>query len=126
MHCIDTRALAHTLVYGPKSGWGARFGCDARTITALAIVSVVLHGLDLATGIRMMLVLGIQAEQNPLARVLFQAGGPVGLAVAKLGIVLTGVLLLVWLARVGRARLSRNALLAVGLLGLLGFSSNFV
>src|SRR5207244_12491534 len=97
MHCIDTRALAHTLVYGPKSGWGARFGCDARTITALAIVSVVLHGLDLATGIRMMLVLGIQAEQNPLARVLFQAVGPVGLAVREVGIGRTGLGLVVWL-----------------------------
>ena len=30
MHRIDTRALAHTFLYGPENGWGARFGCDAR------------------------------------------------------------------------------------------------
>ena len=123
---IDAQALAHTLLYGPESGWGARFGCGPRTITALAIVAVLLHGLDLASGIRMMLVYGIDQEQNPLARTLFQAGGPQSLAIAKLGVVMAGVLLLLWLARAGRARLSRNSLLVIGMLGLLGSSSNFV
>jgi hypothetical protein len=83
-----------------------------------------LHALDLLTGIRLMLVLGIEQEQNPLARALFQFGGPLGLGAIKLGVVLAGVLLLVSIARAGRVRLARNALLVVALLGLLGVSSN--
>jgi threonine/homoserine efflux transporter RhtA len=74
----------------------------------------------------LMLVFGIEQEQNPLARALFQLGGPFGLGVVKLGVVVTGVLLLVSIARAGRARLARNALVAIALLGLLGFSSNLV
>jgi hypothetical protein len=90
------------------------------------LTATLLHALDLLTGIRLMLVFGIEQEQNPLARALFQLGGPIGLGVVKLGVVLIGVFLLVSFARAGRARLARNALLAVALLGLLGFSSNLV
>jgi hypothetical protein len=120
------RSIVQSVLVGPADGWGARFGCDQRSITWLATTATLLHTLDLLTGIRLMLVFGIEQEQNPLARALFQLGGPIGLGAVKLGVVLTGVLLLVSLARAGRARLARNALLVITMIGLLGFSSNLV
>ena len=55
-----------------------------------------------------------------------QEGGPLGLTILKLGVVLTGVLVLLLIAHAGRPRLARNALALVALLGLLGFASNLV
>jgi hypothetical protein len=101
-----------------------------RTLSPLvwltATLATTFHLLDLLTGIRMMQVYGIELEQNPIARTIFTSGGPIGLAIAKLGVVLGGVCVLVLLARAGRTRLALSALLAVALLGLLGFASNLV
>jgi hypothetical protein len=85
-----------------------------------------MHVLDLATGLRMMLVYGIQLEQNPVARFIMHTAGPVGLVEVKLGVVAIGVLLFVRTAQVGRARLARNCLLLAGGIGVLGWSSNLV
>jgi len=60
-----------------------------------------------AERIRMMLVYGVDLEQNPIARTIFQVSGPVGLSMTKLTIVLSGVHVLVLLADVGRTRLAR-------------------
>jgi Domain of unknown function (DUF5658) len=92
----------------------------------LAAVGLVFQALDLITGIRMMLLYGIDQEQNPIARTIFQLGGPLGLTTAKFGIVFSGIVLLLLIARAGRPRIARNALVLVTLLGLLGFSSNLV
>jgi len=89
-------------------------------------MAVVLQGMDLLTGIRLMLLYGLDQEQNPIARSIFQTGGPVGLMIVKLGVVLTGVVVLLLLAPAGRARLAGTALVLVALLGLLGFASNLV
>jgi threonine/homoserine efflux transporter RhtA len=106
--------------------WGTRLACGPRGIILLATGALLLQILDLLTGIRLMLVFGIDQEQNPIARALFQTGGPLGLASVKLGVVLAAALVLVLLARAGRARLARNTLVVVALLGLLGFTSNLV
>jgi hypothetical protein len=92
----------------------------------IAAVAVALQSLDLLTGIRLMLIYGIDQEQNPITRTIFQTGGPAGLTILKLGVVLSGVLALLLVARAGRRRLARNALVLVALLGLLGFASNLV
>ena len=92
----------------------------------IACIAVFLHVLDLASGIRMMLVYGIDLEQNPIARTIFQMSGPVGLSMAKLTVVGAGVFVLVLLARAGRTRLARNALTIVALMGLVGLASNLV
>jgi hypothetical protein len=85
-----------------------------------------LQSLDLLTGIRLMLTFGIDQEQNPIARTIFQAGGPLGLTILKLGVVLGGVLALVLVARAGRPRLARNTLVLIAALGLLGVASNLI
>lgn len=123
---IQQRSIPRAILLGPEHGWGARIGCDPRTLTGLAVCALLLHVLDLVTGIRLMTLFGIDQEQNPVARALFQSSGPAGLAMVKVGVVAIGVLLLLSLARAGRPRLARNALLAIALLGLLGFSSNLV
>jgi hypothetical protein len=74
----------------------------------------------------MMLVYGIQLEQNPFARLIMASAGPVGLAEAKLGVVLAGVLLFMRTAARGRPRLARNCLFLAATIGLLGFTSNLV
>src|SRR5207302_8320224 len=104
----------------------ARVACGPVSILLLAAVGLVLHALDLITGVRMMLMYGIEQEQNPIARTIFQISGPFGLASAKFGVVFSGVVLLILLARAGRPRLARNTLLAIAILGLLGFSSNLI
>jgi hypothetical protein len=95
-------------------------------VLVFAGMAIVLQTMDLLTGIRLMLVFGIDQEQNPIARTIFDTAGPIGLTIVKLGIVLSGVLMLLMLARAGRPRLARNALALVALLGLLGFTSNLV
>jgi hypothetical protein len=85
-----------------------------------------MHLFDLATGLRMMQLYGIELELNPLARFIMQTAGPIGLIELKLGVVLGGVALLVRTAQVGRRRLARNCLLVAVGLGILGWTSNLV
>jgi hypothetical protein len=92
----------------------------------LACVALVLHALDLITGVRMIQLYGLESEQNPTARAIVQIGGPLGLACAKLGVVSTGIAFLVVVALAGRPRLARNALVVVAMFGILGFSSNLI
>jgi uncharacterized membrane protein len=114
------------LLLGAEDGWGARLGTGPAAITALAIIAVLAHALDVATGVRMMLIYGVKAELNPLARFLVTQVGPIGLIEVKLGVVLAGVLVLVRTAQAGRARLARNCLVLAIAIGLLGATSNLV
>lgn len=93
-------------------------------IVLLAALALVAHLLDLATAVRMMATLGPTAELNPIARQLFEDGGALAVALAKVGVVGGGVVTLLGLAQTGRPRLARNALVAVFWLGFLGFVSN--
>jgi hypothetical protein len=120
------RIRTRWLLLGDDRSWGATLATGKVGITALAILAVMLHALDLATGLRMMLIYGIQLEQNPLARLIMTEAGPLGLAAVKLGVVLIGVLLFVRTAQAGRPRLARNCLLIAAGIGLLGFASNLV
>lgn len=114
------------VLLGKDDSWGATLGTGRVGILALACVALLMHALDLATGLRMMLVYGVQLEQNPFARFIMVNGGPLGLVEIKLGVVLAGVLLFVRTAQVGRPRLARNCLLIATGVGLLGFASNMV
>lgn len=114
------------ILLGSDSSWGATLATGRVAITALALLALLLHALDLATGVRMMLVYGIHMEQNPIARALMLSGGPLRLAEVKLLIVMAGVLLFMRTARAGRPRLARNCLLLAAGIGLLGFASNMV
>jgi hypothetical protein len=120
------RVRTRWLLLGDDRSWGATLATSPFGITMLAILAVLLHALDLATGLHMMLVYGIQLEQNPLARLIMTEAGPLGLAAVKLGVVLMGVLLFVRTAQAGRPRLARNCLLIAAGIGLLGFASNLV
>jgi small-conductance mechanosensitive channel len=123
-----TRVQAWTrqLLLGNDASWGATFATGRLGISVLAASALVLHVLDLATGLRMMLAYGIQLELNPLARYVMHTAGPIGLVELKLGVVLVGVLLFVRTAQVGRPRLARNCLLIAVCIGMLGFTSNLV
>jgi hypothetical protein len=123
---VRVRVWTRWVLLGDDNSWGARLATSRYAIAALASLAVILHALDLMTGLRMMLVYGIQLEQNPLARALMNDTGPLGLAAAKLGVVVFGVLLFVRTARAGRPRLARNCLLLAAGIGLLGFTSNMV
>jgi hypothetical protein len=114
------------VLLGPDDSWGARVATGRLAIYALALLTLTAHALDLATGIRMMLIHGIGLEQNPIARSIMQHAGPLGLIEAKLLVVGVGVLLFVRAAQQGRGRLARNCLLAAAGVGLLGFASNLV
>jgi hypothetical protein len=120
------RVRTRWLLLGDDRSWGATLATGPIGITALAALALVLHALDLATGLRMMLVYGIQLEQNPLARVIMTQAGPLGLAAVKFSVVVFGVLLFVRTAQAGRPRLARNCLLIAAGIGLLGFTSNLV
>ena len=120
------RRWSRWLLLGPEGAWGARVATGRSAIYVLAALAVVCHALDLATGLRMMLVYGINLEQNPLARLIMRSGGPLGLIAFKLAIVLGGVLLFVRTAHLGRARLARNCLVMAVALGMLGAASNLV
>lgn len=95
-------------------------------IYPLAALTIILQAVDLATALSMMSLYGTSLEQNPIARAIVTTAGPMGLAVAKLGVALVGVLLLLTLARLGRTRLARNCLVLTALLGLVGAVSNAV
>ena len=114
------------VLLGRDDSWGATLATGRIGILALACVALLMHVLDLASGLRMMLVYGIQLEQNPLARFIMHTGGPLGLVEVKLGVVLAGVLLFVRTAQLGRPRLARNCLVIATCVGLLGFASNMV
>ena len=114
------------VLLGNEHGWGARLATDRLGILALALCALFTHALDLATGLRMMLLYGVELEQNPLARLIMNRAGPLGLVETKLGVVLAGVLLFVRTAQAGRPRLARNCLLLAVGLGMLGFASNLV
>ena len=123
---LSGRSYSRKLVYGPDEAWVAQVASGPLSIGLLAAVGLLLHSLDLISGVRMMLTYGLDQEQNPIARTIFQLSGPLGLAAAKFGVLSVGVVLLVLVARAGRPRLARNALVLVALLGLLGFSSNLI
>jgi hypothetical protein len=114
------------VLLGDDKSWGATLATGPMGIYALAIFALFMHALDLATGLRMMLVYGIDLEQNPLARFMMTTGGPVGLVELKLGVVIAGLLLFVRTAHVGRRRLARNCLLIAAGIGMLGWTSNLV
>ena len=67
---------------------------------------------------------GINAELNPILRVVFISSGPVGLAVIKLGVAAVVVAVLQRLAHEGRSQLARNSLLIAVIVGLIGALSN--
>ena len=83
------------LLLGSDQSWGARVGTGPIALYVLAMLTLVLHTLDLVTGIRMMLLYGISLEQNPIARGIMRGAGPLGLIEAKLFIVGVGVVLFV-------------------------------
>ena len=114
------------LLLGNDESWGATFATGPLWILVLAAFALAMHVLDLATGLRMMLVYGIHLEQNPLARFIMHNAGPLGLVEVKLGVVLAGILLFVRTAQVGRPRLARNCLLIAAGIGMLGLTSNMV
>jgi hypothetical protein len=114
------------VLLGPDDSWGARLATGPTAIYLLAGLVLLVHALDLATGLRMMLTYGIHLEQNPLARFIVTTSGPMGLAQVKLGVVLLGVLLFVRTAQLGRARLARNCLVFAAGVGVLGTTSNLV
>jgi hypothetical protein len=114
------------VLLGDDDSWGATFATSRFAIHALAAFALVMHLVDLASGIRMMQLYGIELEQNPLARAVMLSTGPIGLTELKLAVVLGGLWLLVRVARVGRARLARNCLVVAAVIGMLGWTSNFV
>ena len=93
-------------------------------VVGLAAIALVLHALDLWTGVHGMQRYGLSFEQNPVARALFVTAGPAGVTAAKLGTVLAGVYVLIRIARRGQVRLAGSGLTVVALLGLLGTLSN--
>jgi hypothetical protein len=119
-------AWARWVLLGSEDSWGATLATGRLGIAALAVFALFMHVLDLASGLRMMLVYGINLEQNPLARMIMINMGPMGLVALKLGVVMAGVLLFVRTAQAGRPRLARNCLLMAVCIGLLGFTSNLV
>src|SRR6267142_55346 len=125
---VMTRVQGWTrwVLLGNDESWGATLGTGPIGIYRLAALVLVMHILDLATGLRMMLVYGIHLEQNPLARYIMHTAGPLGLVEVKLGVVLAGILLFVRTAQVGRPRLARNCLLIAAGIGMLGLTSNLV
>ncbi len=123
---LPAGSQSRNLLYGPDDAWAAHVACGPFSIALLAAVGLLLHSLDLFSGVRMMLTYGIEQEQNPIARTIFQLGGPLGLAAAKYGVLVLGIVLLILVAHAGRRRLARNALVLVAILGLLGFSSNLI
>jgi hypothetical protein len=114
------------VLLGPEDSWGATLATGPRGIYTLAVLALAMHVLDLATGLRMMLVYGVHFEQNPLARFVMNNAGPVALMELKLGVVTAGLVLFVRTAQAGRARLARNCLLLSAGIGLLGWTSNLV
>ncbi len=114
------------MLLGSDESWGATLATRPLAIYVLASFALAMHVLDLATGLRMMQQYGIELEQNPLARAVMYAAGPIGLAELKLAVVVVGLWLFVRVARAGRPRLARNCLVIAGVIGMLGWTSNLV
>jgi hypothetical protein len=114
------------VLLGPDDGWGAHLATGPVAIYVLAVLVLVVHVLDLATGLSMMARHGIELEQNPLARYIMLTAGPLGLIPLKLGVVGFGVTMFVRAAQLGRARLARNCLVFSAGVGVLGVASNMV
>src|SRR5690349_17916601 len=123
---VRVAVLSRRILLGSDEAWGARLGTAPTAIYLLAALAVFFHVLDLATGLRMMLMYGIHVEQNPLARFVMLNTGPGGLIALKLVVVVGGVMLFVRTAQLGRARLARNCLLFAAGVGMLGATSNLV
>lgn len=96
------------------------------SLLLLGLITLLLHELDVLTGIRMIEAYGLSFELNPVARSIYSAGGSLALFAAKFGVVSAAVVLLLYLARAGRPRLARNCLFFASILGLLGLVSNLV
>jgi hypothetical protein len=114
------------VLLGDDHSWGATLATGPLGIYTLAAFALLMHVVDLATGLRMMLVYGVDLEQNPLARFMMTTVGPLGLVELKLGVVAAGLYLFVRTARAGRPRLARNCLLIAAVIGMLGWTSNLV
>jgi hypothetical protein len=114
------------VLLGDDNSWGATLATGPLGIYTLAAFALLMHAVDLATGLRMMLVYGVGLEQNPLARFMMTTVGPLGLVELKLGVVAAGLFLFVRTAKAGRPRLARNCLLIAAGIGMLGWTSNLV
>ena len=110
---------------GPGSGAFARPASGSSRYVVLLAVVVVAQLLDLLTFVPAVARVGIGAESNPLAQVLYLSAGPLGPALLKAGAI---VVMLLALHRVVR-RFPRYALGSAALLvavGLAGAASNLV
>ena len=87
--------------------------------TALAIIEA--HLLDLSTFLIAAALWGVGDEINPAARLVWTAGGPLGVIVFKLGLTLVFVGLV---ARVPPRRWKSPLIVAFVLVGLLGCGAN--
>jgi hypothetical protein len=114
------------VLLGDDNSWGATLATGPLGIYTLAAFALLMHAVDLVTGLRMMLVYGVGLEQNPLARFMMTTVGPLGLVELKLGVVAAGLFLFVRTAKAGRPRLARNCLLIAAGIGMLGWTSNLV
>lgn len=92
----------------------------------LAALALVMQALDLVSAIRMISTHGLGYELNPVARAIISLGGLTGLSAIKIGAVIGGVLLFVWVGRYGRARLAAAALILAATVGAFGYYSNQV
>ena len=74
---VMTRVQSWTrwVLLGADDSWGATLATGPLGIYALAAFALLMHVLDLATGLRMMQVYGIELEQNPLARFIMTPSG---------------------------------------------------
>src|SRR5919204_3404912 len=95
------------VLLGPEDSWGATLATGPLGIYVLATVALFMHALDLATGLRMMLLYGVDLEQNPVARAIMHQAGPLGLIEMKLGVVLAALVLFIRTAEAGRPRPAR-------------------
>jgi hypothetical protein len=98
-----------------------------RTIIVLAILAGLAHVLDLVTFLQVMATNGPSVEANPVGRWLFMLAGPAGIALVKLTIAIAVPSLLVTRARAAAAApLAQGALVAVAVIGAVGFTSNLL
>ena len=93
-------------------------------IVVLAILALIAQALDLVSAIRMVQQRGIASELNPLAHAIVRRWGPELLAAVKIGGVVGGVLVMMWVSRRGKVALAAAALVITAVLGLVGYYSN--
>ena len=97
-----------------------------RLLGVLALTALAMHLLDLTSFMVMVNKYGIGVEQNPFMRTLYTSVGLTGLAIVKVGGVLMGLILLLWLGRNQRVYLAYISLFIAAWIGWLGFASNQV